>query len=57
MTHGAVSHSAFVKEDLGMLSSPSCPTFPVFTNEDAEPNACATVAFLTLLTELQHAVT
>ena len=50
------SGSTLVKEHLRMFTSPSCPPLAVFTNQDAKPNACALVAVLTTLTELQHAV-
>ena len=50
------SGSTLVKEHLRMFTSPSCLPLAVFTNQDAKPNACALVAVLTTLTELQHAV-
>jgi hypothetical protein len=48
--------SALVKEDLRIFTSPSCAPLSIFANQDAEPNACAMVAVLTALTELQHAI-
>ena len=56
MKAGTWQASALVKEDLRMFTSPSCAPLAIFTNQDAEPNACAMVAVLTALTELQHAI-
>jgi hypothetical protein len=42
---------AFVEEDLGMFTSPSRAALPIFADDDAKPNARATVAVLTALTQ------
>ena len=49
--------SAFVKEDVRMITPPTRAALPVFTEEDSKPHAGATIAVLAALAQLQHAIT
>jgi hypothetical protein len=40
-----------------MFTSPGRSAFPIFTNDDTKPYTGATIAVLTTLAQLQHAVT
>jgi len=48
---------AFVKEELGMVTPPSCAALPIFTDDDTKPHARATVAVLAPFAQLEHAIT
>jgi hypothetical protein len=49
--------SAFVEEDLGICTPPSCNASSVFANNDAEPDAGAALAGVTKVTQFEHAIT
>src|SRR6516225_6555620 len=40
-----------------MVTPPSCAALPIFTNDNAEPHARATVAVLAPFAQLEHAIT
>ena len=55
--HFLVKALAFVKEDFRIFTPPSRAALPIFTDNDSQPHAGATVAVLAALTQLQHAIT
>src|SRR5256886_3147617 len=54
---GVTAALAFVKEDFRIFTPPSGAALPIFTDNDSQPHARATVAVLAALTQFQHAIT